>query len=185
MPLPLLALAAGAGAGLFKAFQGIHQNNLANRIVVPDANYETSPYAIKMLDEANRIKDSRMKGQAEAERNIYGSQSNATGAIGRNATSGSQALALIAAINGNTNNAFNNLRSQEGNDFWMKQNAFNNANQVMIGEGDKTYQDAVRKREEAIQEKMSLRGAGTQNIGGGINDIINNAFMYSSLKGDK
>ena len=180
--MSFVGIAAGVGAatGIFKIAKGAHQNSLANKVVVPEANYETSPYAVKMMDEANRIKDSRMAGAADAENNIFGTQANATGAIGRNATSGAQALAMLAATQGNTNQAFNGLRAQEGNDFWMKQNAFNNAGQLMIGEGDKKYQDALRKRQEAIQEKMALRGAGTQNIGGGMNDIMNNAFMFAS-----
>lgn len=175
-----IAAGVGAASGIFKIGQGIHQNNLANKVVVPEANYETSPYAVKIMDEANRIKNSRMAGAADAENNIFGSQANATGAINRNSTSGAQALAMLAATQGNTNAAFNGLRAQEGNDFWMKQNAFNNAGQIMIGEGDKKYQDDVRKRQEAIAEKSGLRGAGTQNIGGGMNDLMNNAFMFAS-----
>jgi hypothetical protein len=185
--MSFIGVAAGVSAatGIYKIGKGIHQNNLANKVVVPEANYETSPYAVQMLDEANRLKDSRMTGAADAERGIYGSQANATGAINRNATSGAQALAMLAATQGNSNNAFNSLRMQEGQDQQMKLNNFNNASGVMINEGDKVYQDALRKRQEAINEKNALRGAGTQNIGGGMNDLTNDAFMmYSINNGD-
>lgn len=180
--MSFVGVAAGIGAatGVFKIAKGAKQDKLANSVVVPEANYETSPYAIKMLEEANRIKDGRMAGAADAERAIYGSGANAMGAVGRNSTSGAQSLAMLAAINGNTGQAFNALRAQEGNDFWMKQNAVTNAGQIMIREGDKNFQDEVRKRQEAIQEKSALRGAATQNMGGGVNDILNNAFMFSS-----
>jgi hypothetical protein len=181
--MSFIGIAAGvsAASGIYKIAKGAHQNHLANKVVVPEANYETSPYAIKMLDEANRIKDSRMAGAAAAENNIYGSQANATGAIDRNSTSGAQALAMLAATQGNTNQAFSNLRQQEGADQMQKLQNWNNANMGMINEGDKVYQDAVRKRQEAINEKSALRGAGTQNIGGGMNDLTNDAFMMYSI----
>lgn len=183
--MSFVGIAVGVGTGLFKIGKGMRQDNLANKVVVPNANYETSPYAINILDEANRIKNSRMAGAADAERGIYGSQAAVTGAVGRNATSGTQALAMLAAAGGNTNAAFNNLRAQEGNDFWQKENAYNNGNNTMIAEGDKRYADAVRKRQEAIAEKTGLRGAATQNMGGGLNDLANNAFMYSQIQNEK
>lgn len=189
--MSFVAVAAGVSAatGLYKVAKGIKQDKLANSVVVPDATYEKSPYALAMLDNANRIQNSRMIGAGDAEDNIFQNDANAAGGVSRNATSGSNALAALAGVQGNTNNAFNGLRAQEGNDFWMKQNALNNADMAMTAEGDKAYQDAVRKRQEAIAEKNALRGAATQNTGGGVNTLVNSAFMYAQNKnnnsGDK
>lgn len=182
--MSFIGVAAGVGAlgGAIKIFQGAHQNKLANKVVVPDASYETSPYAQKMYDQAQMLLNSRQPGMAAAEDNIMGSQANALGAVDRNATSGSQALAMLGGIQGNTNQAFQNLQSQEGQWKLNTLNNFNQASNAMIGEGDKVYQSDLQKRIEAINEKNALRGAGTQNIGNGINDFQNTAFLAASLK---
>lgn len=174
-----------AAGGLIKGLFGAHQNKLANKVVVPDASYTTSPYAQKMMGQAQMLLNSRQPGMGAAEQNIMGSQANAMGAVQRNATSGSQALAMLGGIQGNTNNALQGLQQQEGQ--W-KLNALNNYNQAsnaMINEGDKVYQSDLQKRLEAINEKNALRGSAIQNIGNGINDFQNGALAYASWKQNK
>lgn len=182
--MSFIGVAAGIGAigGAVKIFQGAHQNKLANKVVVPDASYTTSPYAQKMYGQAQMLLNSRQPGAAAAEQNIMGSQANAMGAVDRNATSGSQALAMLGAINGNTDQAFQNLNEQEGQWKLSALNNYNQASNAMINEGDKVYQSDLQKRLEAINEKNSLRGAATQNIGNGMNDFQNTAFMAAMLK---
>ena len=179
MPLPLFALAAGASA-LYKGIKGAQQNRFANKIKVPEASYETSPYAAKILGEANMLKNARMPGAQNAEQNIMGNQANAYGNVERNATSGSQALAMLAGIQGNTNQAFNTLGQQEGNFSLSALGNWNQANQGMTYEHEKLFQDALRKRQEAIAQKNALRGAGTQNIGNAMNEATSLAYMSVS-----
>ena len=184
--IPLITMAASAA---IKAGKSAHQNNLANGVVVPDATYQTSPYAQAMLAQANQYKNSRMTGAGEAEQNIQTNQANTIGSIQRNATSGSQALALSIAAQGNSNTAFNQLRQQEGADQQNKMNNWNNANQQMIGEDDKVYQDRVRKQNLAMNEKNALRGAANANFGGAMNDLSNgvmasnNAGLFNNIGG--
>lgn len=172
--------AVGAVTGLIKTIKGAHQNNLANQVVVPNASYNTSPYAQAVLAQADQYKNSRMAGAGAAENNIDANQSSTIGAIGRNAMSGSQALSLIMGAQGNTNQAFNNLRQQEGQDQYNKINNWNNANAQMVGEDDKMYADRVRKQNLAINEKNALRGASTQNSGNGMNDFGNAAMLEAN-----
>ena len=179
-PLSFIPGALGAISGIIKGIKGIHQNNLANKVVVPDATYASSPYAAAMLASATQLKNSRMAGAASAEQNIDANQSNSIDSVDRNATSGAQALAMLGAIQGQSNSAFNNLRLQEGADEQYKNNNWNMANQQMIGEGDKEYADRIRKQNMAIQEKNSLRGAANQNIGGGINDLMNGVMASNN-----
>jgi len=183
--MSFIALGAAAGVGILggavKIGMGAHQNKLANKVVVPDASYTTSPYAQKMYGQAQMLLNSRQPGAASAEQNIMGSQANAMGSVERNATSGSQALAMLGGIQGNTDQAFNNLQQQEGQWKLNTLNNYNQASNAMINEGDKVYQSDLQKRLEAINEKNSLRGAATQNIGNGINDFQNTAFMAASL----
>lgn len=174
-----------AAGGIFKALHGAHQNKLANRVKVPDASYTTSPYAQKMLGQAQMLLNSRQPGAAAAENNIMGAQANAMGSVQRNATSGSQALSLLGGIQGNTDNAFQGLAGQEANWKLNSLNNFNQASNAMINEGDKVYQSDLQKRLEAINEKNALRGDATQNIGNGINDIQNGALAYASYKKNK
>lgn len=78
-----------------------------------------------------------MPGYGNASNNILQNESNAIGSINRNASSGSQALALIAGAHGQTNEAFNDLQKLQ-TDFKMQAtNNWNNANLNMINEDDK------------------------------------------------
>lgn len=182
MPLPLFPIAAGASA-LFKLFTGARQNRLANRTQVPTADYQTSPYAQKMLGHAQMLLNSRMPGAMNAQQNILSNQANAYGQVERNATSGQQALALLGGIQGNTNSAFNQLGQQEASYGLQTTNNYNLANEAMTAENDKMFQwDTLRKRQEAIAQKNALRGAGTQNIGNGINEGVTLAYMLDQAR---
>lgn len=167
-------VAVGAG---YKIAHGIHQNNLAKKVIVPNADLKANP-AIPL---AQQMFNGRMPGAANAEQNIAGNQANAVGSVERNATNSGQALALISAIQGQSNNAYQGLNQQEGN---YKLNAFNNLASLQTGDQERQYMNDVRKRQEAIGEKSSLRGSGAQNISGGINDLGSAAFMASQMKGN-
>lgn len=184
MPIPLGVVAAGIG-GLFKMFKGGKQNRMANKIVVPDATYKTSPYAQNILAEAQRLRNSQMPGTAAAGQNIMGNQANAVSSIQRNSSSGSQALAMLGAVQGNTNNAFQDLTKQQNLYSMSMLNNLNNANQGMTDELDKEFQDKVRKQQMAMNEKNALRGAATANTGGGMNDLINSAWASGITLGKK
>ena len=185
--MSFVGIAAGvsAGTGIIKLFHGAHQNKLANQVKIPEASYETSPYAQNILAEATRLKNSQMPGMNSAVNNIYGNQANSMGSVERNATSGAQALAMTAAIQGNTNQAFQGLSNQQNQYAQNQEQNYVNANQGMINEGDKVYQDRVRQQQQAIAEKNALRGAATQNFGGGLNDLTNSAFMAYQMNQNK
>lgn len=179
MLLPLLLSAASAG---IKIAKGIHQNNLANQVVVPNASYTRSPFAQNTLDLAKQIFNSEMPGEQTAIENIKGNQANTQAGVERNSGSGAESLAMLAAGQGITNNAFTGLQEKEAA---YKAQQFNNlasANQGMTAEEDKIYQDAVRKQMLAINEKSGLRTASTANWGNGMNDLVSTAFMYDQMK---
>lgn len=180
--MSFVGVAAGIGAvgGLFKIGEGIHQNHLANKVVVPDASYESSPYAAKMLGEATRLKNAPMPGLQTATQGIETSEADTNAGVQRNATSGSQALALLAATHGQTDSAFSSLSTEQNQYQQNAENNYNNALNTEIGEGDKVYQSDLQKRLSAIQEKTGLRGAAATNVGSGVNDVTNNAFMYGA-----
>jgi len=180
----LIPAAIGAVSGGIKIIKGINQDGLANKVVVPDATYNTSPYARAMLATATQMKNAKMPGAQNAEAGILGNQANTVGAIDRNSNSGAQALSMVSAAQGNTDNALNNLGTLEGKYAMETTNNLNNAQQTMINEGDKVYQDKVRKQQAAIQEKNNLRAASTANWGGGMNDVFNGAMASFGPKLD-
>ena len=173
---------AGMGA-LGKFAQGIQQSNLASRVVVPEANQTISPFAQQSRDLASQMFNGQMAGASTAARNIFGNQSNTNAGIDRNAQSGAQALALLSASQGQTNNAFVQLGQQEGNYKLNALNNLNNANSAMTAEKDKMYEADLRKRMEAINEKNALRGSGMQNKFGAVKDLSSVGYAIGSMNG--
>lgn len=172
--------AVGAVTGIVKTIKGAHQSNLANKVQVPDVTYNTSPYAQAALAQMTQYKNSRMAGAGNAENNFMANAAATRDSVRNNAMSGTQALSMIMAAQGNTNQAFNSLNQQEGQDQYNKMNMWNNANTQMVGEDYNAYQDRVRKQNLAINEKSSLRNAATQNIGNGMNDFGNAAMSAAN-----
>jgi uncharacterized ferritin-like protein (DUF455 family) len=121
-----------------------------------------------------------MSGYSNLKQNIDTSQSNFNNSIERNATDGSQALALEAAGMGITNNAYSDLQTkQQGNKVAMLGN-LNDAEKGMVEEGDKSYQAMLQKYMMDVQTQNQLRGAGTQNIVGAFNDIGSKAISFGN-----
>ena len=156
---------------------GASQNHKANKVVIPQANYETSGFAQNNLDMAQQMFNSRMPGASNAENNIFTNNSNALGSIERNSTSGAQNLSMISGAQGNTNNALNQLGQQENMYKLNMLSNLNAANQGMVAEGDKVFGNQVRKQELAMNEKNGLRGAAMKNIGTGLNEMSATAYL--------
>lgn len=143
--------------------------------------YQESPYAKQQLGLATQLFNGRMAGAPELERNIYNNQANFMDNVGRNATDSSQALALAAAGQGQTNNAFGNLQIQEAQN---KNNMLDNLNRAygqMIGEGDKVFNSKSNRYNLLTQEGYGLKGAGMQTANNGMNDLAGSMFGLGQL----
>lgn len=190
MGADLLSSGIAAGLGIFsavgKGLKAHKLNKLADKVVVPDANYEQSPYAANILGEALRLKNAPMPGMAAATQNIYGNRANTAAGIERNATSGSQSLNMLAAAQGNTDQAFQGLAGQQNQYGLSMLNNYNNANQGMTDELDKTFQDKVRKQQLKINEKNGLRQAATNYSSGAFDSLTagltSGASIYNASK---
>lgn len=159
------------GGAIYKGIQGIRQNKMAKKIRPQQTTYETSPYAQANLGLAQQLYGGRMPGATAQEQNIMAGQANALSGINRNATSSAQALALAAGVQGGTNQAFANLGQQEAQSKFQTAGMLNQANQGMIGEGNKIYNDQLRKYQEDVAAKAALRNAGMNNISGAFADM--------------
>ncbi len=173
MPLPaLIGLGIGIGGAIGKMISRGRANRELDKLISQNPSYQINPEAQKRLALANTILNARMPGAAQVERNIYANQANRMGQLQRNATDSSQLLALGAAAQGQSNEAFQNLGIQERQDYYNRLQNLTGAQQGMIEEGDKAYQDQLRRFNDLVQ----IRGAQQANRQATWGDISNLGF---------
>ena len=166
----------GMGIGVLGSIGKMISRGQANRdmksLISRNPAYQENPLAQQRLSLAQTMLNARMPGSLQAERNIYGSQANQLANVNRNATDASQALAMGAAAQGATNDAFTNLGMQEAGDYQRRYGNLVNAQEGVINEGDKVYQDQVRRYGDETQ----LRGGIAANRANTWGDVSNLGF---------
>ena len=172
MPLPLIGLGLGLIGGIGKLFGRGRANRELDKVLAQDPTYKENPLARQQLGLAQTLFNARMPGASSIERNIYSTQANQLANINRLATDSSQALALAAGTQGQTNNAFNNLGIQEAQDYQRRYGNLEGAEEGVIREGDKVYSDQVRRFGDLSQ----IRGAQNANRQNNWGDIANLGF---------
>lgn len=158
-PLAIAGLGLGLVGGIGGLFGNKKSNRALERLISQNPQYQANPLARQQMGLAQTLLNARMPGAAAAEQNIYQNQANALGNVNRNATDASQALALAAAGQGQTNEAFNNLAGQETQDYQRRYGNLAQAQQGVINEDDKVFQDKVRQ----FQDLAQIRGAQNAN----------------------
>lgn len=176
-PLSAIGMSAGLVGGIGSIFANRKANKELERLIKQNPTYKSSPIAAQRMALAQQLLNARMPGAAAMERNIYGTQASNLANIQRNATDSSQALSLAAGTQGQTNEAFNQLGIQEGQDYYNRLNNLTGAQQGMIQEGDKVYQDQVRR----FQDLAAIRGAQNQNRQSSWQGISNLGFGLASF----
>lgn len=167
-----VGLGLGVIGGIGKIFGSSHANSQLNDLLKQDPTYTANPVASQRLGLAQSLLNSRMPGAAYAQQNIYNNQANQQANVQRNATDGSQALALGAAGQANTNQAFGQLNQQEDQNYQQRYSNLVGAQQGQIQEGDKVYQDQVRRFGDVAQ----IRGQQNQNTQNAWSSISNLGF---------
>lgn len=152
---PIVGGAMSTVGTIFNSIAGIKADKKLSKLLETDPQYTSSPYAANTLGMAQTLLNSRMAGAAAREKNLYGSQANTVANINRNATDSSQALALAAGAQGQTNQGFNDLQLQEGQDAAMKQQNLINANQGMTQEHKDLFDDSVRRWQDQVNTVMT------------------------------
>lgn len=167
---------AGLGLGLLggigKLFSRGKSNRELEKLMKSNPAYKSNPIAAQRLGLAKQLLNARMPGAVAAERNIYTNQANATAGATRAATDSSQLLATAGEIQGNTNDAFGNLGQNEAQDYYRRLDNLGGAQEGMIREGDKVYQDEVRR----FQDTAAIKGAQSANRGNNWGDISSMGF---------
>lgn len=171
-----IALASGLLSGVGKTILGIKANAEANKIHPKDATYNTSPYAQNMLSAAQNAYYGQNPASVIQGQRTMGAQANALNTVQRGATDASQLIASASGIQSNTDNAFSDLRSKDAQEKFGSLNVLNQAYSQMIGEGDKVYNDQVRKFDNDTQQKAALRNSAFNSIFSGISDMAGGAM---------
>lgn len=172
MPIPLLLAAAPAiASSVFGAVKGIQSLSQARKIKPQEYAYgderllgNESKYAKQMLGLAQTQLNARDPFAVAQQRGILGSQANAMAGAQRAVTDPSQALAMTAALQGNTNQAMFQQGLAERQGYQQRLGNLTGAQGVMIQEGDKVYQDKMQKFMRDQARKDALQQAGTQSL---------------------
>ncbi len=167
-------LGAGLGiAGAVGNFIGAgNANRRLNQLMKKNPTYKENPVAAQRLGLAQQLLNARQPGAAAQERNIYGNQATTLAQVNRNSTDASQALAMAAGVQGQTNQSFNQLGIQEAEDYYNRLQNLTGAQLGKIEEGDKVHQDQVRR----FQDLAAIRGAQTQNTANAWSSVGNMGF---------
>jgi hypothetical protein len=171
-PLAIGGAALGLIGGVANLFGSRKANKRLDRLMKQNPTYQSNPIAAQRMALAQQLLNARQPGAAAAERNIYGAQANTLANIQRNATDSSQALALAAGSQGQTNQAFGDLAQQEAQGYQQRYQNLSGAQQGMIEEGDKVYQDQVRR----FQDLAQIRGMQTRNTQNAWQGVSNLGF---------
>ena len=157
----LAGLATGAVGMIGSLISGFSTKNKLNKDMKNDPTYQQydSPELASRLGLAKSLLNARMPGAARAEQLIQGNQANAAGSIDRNASSGAQALSMLSASEGQTNDAFGNLQTQEAQDYYNRLGNLTGAQTAtataQTAEHDKSYNDTIRKWQDKINVIMA------------------------------
>jgi hypothetical protein len=127
-------------------------------------NDVANPYAKQMLGMAQTQLNAQDPFAAAQQRGILSGQAGAMSGVQRSAMDPSQALALTAAIQGNTNQAMFQQGLQNQQNYQSRLANLTGAQQTMISEGDKAYQDRLRKFQMDTEMKQALQNAGAQTF---------------------
>lgn len=173
----IASVAGGLISGLGRLFGGRAQTKKNMRDINALGSYKENPYASQQLSLANNLYNARMGGAAAQEQNILNNQADAQASVNRNATDASQALAIAAGLQGNTNDAFADLATREAADRMNRAGLVMQGQNTMIAEGDKVWADKLRQ----LQQKIGVRGVGAQNTVGALDSLGGTAAMFGNM----
>jgi hypothetical protein len=170
-------MAAGVVGTIGKMFSRAKNNRELEDLLGQDPSYSINPLAQQRLGLAQTLLNARMPGSQARENRIFGNQASNQYNVGRTATDASQALLMNATGQGQTNQAFGDLGMDEANYFQQNLNNLTGAQEGMIQEGNKVYEDNVRK----YGNTMQIKGAQAENRNNTWSDVANLGFGLSDF----
>lgn len=134
--------------------------------------YAPSTDVNKRMALANNFLNGRSLASLITERQLATAQNNQLNFINRNATDGSQALALGTATLGQTQGAIQDNAVREAQDYYNKLNNYNLANEAVVNEYTKAFDDKVRRWQDMVNIDVTRhairqqQGQNMANLGG-------------------
>lgn len=148
-------------------------NNQLEQLLAKNPTYKRSVFPGMQLGLANATYNSQMPGTGRFRNNLFSAQGNTIANINSNATDASQALAMGAAAQGQTDQSLADLQLQEAD--WKKfglQNlneayaANQQEDQTVFGDELRKYQDEAQIRGAQAANKLAKRQALWNTVGG-------------------
>lgn len=180
MPIPLLAaagLAIGGAGAIGKMFGRGKANRDLRNLMKLNPEYKENPLAKERLGLARTLLNARTPGAAAVERNIFSNQATTLANTARGATDASQLLAMGGATQAQTNQSLQDLGVMEAQDYQRRQMNLERGQEGMIREGDKRFEDQVRR----FQDQLGAQGVMNQNRQAGWGDISNLGFALADF----
>ena len=178
MPLPLLlGLGMGLVGAVGKAVGRGKANREMNTLLAKNPVYQENPLARQRLGLAQTLLNARMPGATAVERNLFTNQATQLNRLDRGATDASQAIAAAAGIGAQTDNSLNQLGIAEAQDYQRRLGNVFDAQQGLIREGDKVFEDQTRR----YNDEFAVRGAQQQNRQNTWGDISNFGFSFANM----
>ena len=174
---PLIGLGVGLIGGIGKMFGRGKANREMNKLLAKNPVYSENPLARQRLGLAQTLLNARMPGAAAVERNLFTNQATQLNRLERGATDASQALAAAAGIGAGTDNSLNQLGIAEAQDYQRRLSNLTSAQEGVIAEGDKVFQDQTRR----YNDEFSVRGAQQQNRQNNWGDVSNFGFEFANF----
>jgi hypothetical protein len=174
---PLVGLGVGLIGGIGKMFGRGKANREMDKLLAKNPVYSENPLARQRLGLAQTLLNARMPGAAAVERNLFTNQATQLNRLDRGATDASQALAAAAGIGAGTDNSLNQLGIAEAQDYQRRLSNLTNAQEGVIQEGDKVFQDQTRR----YNDEFSVRGAQQQNRQNTWGDVSNFGFEFANF----
>lgn len=171
-PLSMASGVLGVVGGIGGIFASKGANRKLDQLLANDPKYAANPLVAQRLGLTKTLLNARAPGAAFQEANIYGNQANTMAAVDRNATSGSQGLAVAAGLQAQTNQAFTGMAEQDAADYQRRFGNYVGAEEGQISEGDKVYQDQIRR----FQDESQIRGAQSANTSNAWKSLSNLGF---------
>ncbi len=175
--LPLIGLGIGLAGSIGKMIGRGKANREMEQLIKEDPKYSTNPLAGQRLSLARTLLNARAPGAVQAERNIYGNRANQLGRLDRTATDSSQALAVASGIGANTDAAFTDLAQDETQDYQRRYDNVYRAEEGVIREGDKLFEDDIRR----FGNKTQFKGAQAENRANNWGDLSGMGFALADF----
>jgi hypothetical protein len=174
---PLIGLGIGLIGGIGKMFGRGKANREMDKLLAKNPVYNENPLAKQRLGLAQTLLNARMPGAVAVERNLFTNQATQLNRLDRGATDASQALAAAAGIGAQTDTSLNQLGINEAQDYQRRLANLSDAQQGVIMEGDKVFQDKTRR----YNDEFSVRGAQQQNRQNNWGDVSNFGFTFADF----